>query len=151
MSGIIVVAIIVLLIGTVGLGFGLLQISHEIELLSSDVKDLKAFINGQNLKNIAFDSQIEDSMYHADAIGKDLRKDIDGVAEAVRGIKHELYGTTDVTEFGRLKTQVWSKITPRLEAIERINGLVPNEEYKTVQEGLVTKIVQAEKEEEKNA
>ena len=153
MNGILIMAVIVCLVFSIGLGLGMLIVHQKLEWIEKDLNDLKSIGLPQTLLNEtqievneAVSNRLDSLSSREDRDYKRLKKMLDRMLLDVRALKMLTCGTADISEFLRIKTQVWSNLTPRLENVETIIGIQPIVLTQTIQDGLITKELPVEEE-----
>ena len=140
MSGVVLVALIVVLIFTIGLGFMLLAVSKELDEMRGSIEGIATQIEKVNEDTGECRDAIDECYKELGAKITARSSDIKTVGEEVLTLKKQFYGTADEPEFKRLQTQAYVKLP------EEINSLwkhIGNSTVKTrieEQEGFVGKV-----------
>lgn len=118
MSGVVAVAIIVLLVGMVGLGFAVLTLHTQIENLT-EVVDRLMDLRGEDLTSVKKDEveiweQIRNNAFAVSTLSSFFTE----MRSEYAALKKDVYGTADVTEFARLKSACYETLPKRIQRIE---------------------------------
>ena len=118
MSGVVAVAIIVLLVGMVGLGFAVLTLHTQIENLTAAI-DRLADLREEDFTSIKTDEveiweRIRSNAFAVSTLSSSFIE----MRSEYAGLKKDVYGTADVTEFARLKSACYETLPKRIQRIE---------------------------------
>jgi hypothetical protein len=118
MSGIFIVVIIVCLIGMVGLGFAVLTLHSQIENLNAAI-DRLTDLREEDLESIKKDEvkiweRIRSNAFAVSTLSSMFLE----MRSEYAGVKKDIYGTADATEFSRLKTTCYETLPKRIQKIE---------------------------------
>lgn len=118
MSGVVAVAIIVLLIGMVGLGLAVLTLHTQIENLTAAI-DRLIDLRGEDLESVKKDEveiweQIRNNAFAVSTLSSFFTE----MRSEYAALKKDVYGTADVTEFARLKNACYETLPKRIQRIE---------------------------------
>lgn len=118
MSGVVAVAIIVLLVGMVGLGFAVLTLHTQIEDLTA-VVDRLIDLRGEDLESVKNDeTEIWEQIRNNAFAVSTLSSFVTEMRSEYAALKKDVYGTADVTEFARLKNACYETLPKRIQRIE---------------------------------
>lgn len=125
MSGVVAVAIIVLLVGMVGLGLAVLTLHTQIENLT-EVVDRLTDLRGEDLESVKKDEieiweRIRSNAFAVSTLSSMFLE----MRSEYAGVKKDIYGTADVTEFARLKSACYEILPKRIQRIEDFIGGKP--------------------------
>ena len=135
MNGIIIPAVVVLIIGIIGLAFGLVHELNIIERLTSEITDMDARIT----KCKSDTASIMTSVKAMEITVKDTRQKC---GEDIAQMRRQIIGTADVDEFSRVKTAAF-QADFRSKGLEKVihsmsgNEIMPRRR-KSIQKGLLT-------------
>jgi len=118
MSGVVAVAIIVLLVGIVGLGFAVLTLHTQIENLNAAI-DRLTDLREEDLEAVKKDEveiweQIRNNAFAVSTLSSFFTE----MRSEYAALKKDVYGTADVTEFARLKSACYETLPRRIKKIE---------------------------------
>ncbi len=118
MSGVVAVAIIVLLVGMVGLGLAVLTLHTQIENLNAAI-DRLTDLREEDLESIKKDEvkiweRIRSNAFAVSTLSSMFLE----MRSEYAGLKKDVYGTADVTEFARLKSACYETLPKRIQRIE---------------------------------
>ena len=118
MSGVVAVAIIVLLIGMVGLGLAVLTLHTQIENLTAAI-DRLIDLRGEDLESVKNDeTEIWEQIRNNAFAVSTLSSFVTEMRSEYAALKKDVYGTADVTEFARLKNACYETLPKRIQRIE---------------------------------
>ena len=118
MSGVVAVAIIVLLVGMVGLGFAILTLHTQIENLNAAI-DRMTDLREEDLESIKKDEVKIWERIRSNAFAiSTLSSSFIEMRSEYANVKKSICGTADVTEFSRLKTACYETLPKRIQRIE---------------------------------
>lgn len=123
MNGVFLVAVIVCLIGMVGLGFAVLTLHTQIENLNAAI-DRLTDLREEDLESIKKDEveiweRIRSNAFAVSTLSSTFLE----MRSEYAGLKKDVYGTSDLAEFCRMKTACYETLPQRIEKIENfING-----------------------------
>ena len=118
MSGVVAVAIIVLLAGMVGLGLAVLTLHTQIENLNAAI-DRLTDLREEDLESVKKDEikiweRIRSNAFAVSTLSSMFLE----MRSEYAGVKKNIYGTADVTEFARLKSACYETLPKRIQRIE---------------------------------
>lgn len=118
MNGVFLVAVIVCLIGMVGLGFAVLTLHTQIENLTAAI-DRMTDLREEDLESIKTDEvkiweRIRSNAFAVSTLSSMFLE----MRSEYAGVKKDIYGTADVTEFARLKSACYETLPKRIQRIE---------------------------------
>ena len=118
MNGVFFVTVIVCLIGVVGLGFAVLTLHTQIENLNTAI-DRLTDLRGEDLESIKTDEveiweRIRSNAFAVSTLSSSFIE----MRSEYAGLKKDVYGTADVTEFARLKSACYETLPKRIQRIE---------------------------------
>ena len=118
MNGVFLVTVIVCLIGIVGLGFAVLTLHTQIENLTAAIDKLTD-LREEDLTSIKTDEveiweRIRSNAFAVSTLSSSFIE----MRSEYAGLKKDVYGTADVTEFARLKSACYETLPKRIQRIE---------------------------------
>lgn len=118
MNGILLVAVIACLLFSVGLAFGVLTLHAQIENLTAAI-DRMTDLREEDLTSIKADEvkiweRIRSNAFAVSTLSSTLLE----MRSEYAGLKKDVYGTADVTEFARLKSACYETLPKRIQRIE---------------------------------
>ena len=118
MNGVFLVTVIVCLIGIVGLGFAVLTLHAQIENQTAAI-DRLTDLREEDLESIKTDEveiweRIRSNAFAVSTLSSTFLE----MRSEYAGLKKDVYGTADVTEFARLKTACYETLPQRIQRIE---------------------------------
>lgn len=137
MSGVVAVAIIVLLVGMVGLGLAVLTLHTQIENLTAAI-DRLTDLREEDLTSIKTDEveiweRIRSNAFAVSTLSSSFIE----MRSEYAGLKKDVYGTADVTEFARLKTACYETLPKRIEKLEE-HAKIPQANKIEGRDGLIS-------------
>lgn len=135
MNGIIIPAVVVLIIGIIGLAFGLVHELNIIERLTSEITDMDARITKCK-------SDTASMMERTKSLEMAMTDTRQKCGEDIAQMRRQIIGTADVDEFSRVKTAAFSADF-RSKGLEKVihsmsgNEIMPRRR-KSIQKGLMT-------------
>ena len=118
MNGVFLVAVIVCLIGIVGLGFAVLTLHTQIENLNAAI-DRMTDLREEDLTSIKTDEVEIWERIRSNAFAvSTLSSFVTEMRSEYAALKKDVYGTADVTEFARLKNACYETLPKRIQRIE---------------------------------
>ena len=118
MNGVFLVTVIVCLIGIVGLGFAVLTLHTQIENLTAAIDKLTD-LREEDLTSIKTDEveiweRIRSNAFAVSTLSSSFIE----MRSEYAGLKKDVYGTADVTEFARLNSACYETLPKRIQRIE---------------------------------
>ena len=118
MNGIFIVIIIVLLVGMAGLGFAVPTLHSQIENLNAAI-DRMTDLREEDLTSVKTDEVEIWARIRSNAFAiSTLSSSFIEMRSEYAGLKKDICGTADVTEFSRLKTACYETLPKRIQRIE---------------------------------
>lgn len=120
MNGILIVAIVVLLIAVIGLGFGILTLNERIEKMDTQLGNYTTYDQYRELVNDVIKCETDNSKWLSEVSITANR-----LSAEFASFRKATKGTANETEFCRMKTQVWNVLTPSVEDLQKVVGVPP--------------------------